>query len=878
MQTKRAAALEYDPQHMTQPRSWTIGSAPECDIVVDQPTVSGRHCQLTITSTGFELEDLGSTNGTFVNGAPVDGKLLVRRSDKITLGETVPFPWPEIIEKIGHQGSDRPKTPGRKPVKGRTVMEQVPEESHSPSAGNAPVPSAQRGAKHRKKKTGSPKGTETVRIGRELDNDVVINSPMVSRWHARMIIAGDRIMLEDLNSANGTSVTSEDNIIERQEVSKEDSIYFGSYRTTVGRLLADRGGPRRSMTISVQKEILLGRDADCDRVLDFPMISGRHARLVRRSGGFVLEDLGSSNGTFVNGHRLTRSAQVNPGDTISLGSFTLTLTEDGQLEQRDFRDSFTVEARGVCIDVPSRRLIEEVSLTILPGEFVGLMGPSGAGKSTLMNALNGYTPPSYGNVFINGHDLYREFDLFRGQIGFVPQYDIVHRELTVEEALFYSSRLRLPTDFTNADIRERIGDVLQQLGLEPFRKLRIGTDTNSVLSGGQRKRVNMAMELITDPSILFLDEPTSGLSSKDTVDVMKLLRTLADSGKTILLTIHQPSLDVFRTMDHLIIVAKDAGSAEPGQLAYFGPAYPDSIQFFNPELAAGADGQTELAPDDVLNGLAQRPAETWVKRFGASPYNRDFVEGRKDPRAEHAGGDNFQRQRKDSNLLQWITLSKRCLRIKLKDVTNSAILLAQAPVIAILIVFVFGKRAGQEMTPENLDTVAGAATTSVFLLALAALWFGCSNSVREIVAEWGVYRRERMVNLKILPFVASKLTVLGGLSFVQCLILMFFVIVGNDLECARLPMLIILLAASGVGLAIGLLVSALVKTSEVAVAVLPLILLPMVILGGVLHPIDEMNGPMKLCAQFMPSRWAFEGMLLLEADAREDIMRDSDAF
>src|SRR5439155_14760032 len=183
----------------------------------------------------------------------------------------------------------------------------------------------------------------------------------------------------------------------------------------------------------------------------------------------------------------------------------------------------------------------------------------------------------------------------RGMIGFVPQDDIIHSELTVREALFYSARLRLPRDFSNRDIHKRIDAVLAQLGLAGIDDVLIGSPTRKGISGGQRKRVNLAMELLTDPSVLFLDEPTSGLSSEDTLIVMQVLRQLADTGKTILLTIHQPSLDAFSKLDNVVVVSKDAGSTDAGRLAFYGPAYPDSVQFFNPPV-----GQVSNLPASQL--------------------------------------------------------------------------------------------------------------------------------------------------------------------------------------------------------------------------------------------------------------------------------------
>jgi len=465
--------------------SWIIGSSPECDLVINSPVVSRRHCRLTRTRRGFLLEDLSSSNGTYVNQELLAAPRHVSEADAISLGRTTPLTWNVILKLAAATG--QPATPSQ---------------------------------------------------------------------HAEASVAFE---LRD-------------------------------------------------------KPLILGRHPSCDQVLDFPMISSRHARLVRSGASLVVEDLGSTNGTFVNGRRISSPVRVQRDDVIALGSYTVRLAADGSLKRRDCRDSITLEARDVSVDLPVGRLLDRVSLTIYPAEFVGLMGPSGAGKTTLLAALNGYTRPSTGSVLFNGRDLYEHFGEFQGLIGYVPQDDIMHRDLTVRQALYFSARLRLPVDFSDAEIEARIAAVLSQLGLEETEHVVIGSPEKKGISGGQRKRVNLAMELLTDPAMLFLDEPTSGLSSVDALVVMQFLRRLADAGKTILLTIHQPSVEAYRQLDNLIVIAKvpideqqsPAGQTRalvPGRLVYYGPAYPEACEFFAPpneNVALVAPP----SPDDVLRGLS----------------------------------------------------------------------------------------------------------------------------------------------------------------------------------------------------------------------------------------------------------------------------------
>ena len=604
------------------------------------------------------------------------------------------------------------------------------------------------------------------------------------------------------------------------------------------------------------------------------MVSWRHARILRAPEGATIVDLGSTNGTYVNGQRISGATAIKAGDVIAIGSFAFKVRPDGGLDRRDFRGDVSIEVRGLDLAVRGKPLLQDVSLTIYPSEFVGLMGPSGAGKTTLMNAMNGYTPPSRGAVVLNGIDLYANYGQFCGHLGYVPQNDIMHGDLTVGQALTYTARLRLPKDFSRADIRERVRTVLGELGLEAVENVLIGSAEKKGISGGQRKRVNLAMELLTDPSVLFLDEPTSGLSSEDTLMVMRLLRKLADAGKTILLTIHQPSLEAFRLMDDVVIVSKDRGSSAPGRLAYFGPAYPDSVSFFNPDGVPGLKPGAEPLPDEVLRGLSARPTDEWAARFASSRYRKEFVDeraGRSPTGRAVAVAPKIPRK---FGIRQWGTLVRRALSIKRRDTWNTAILLAQAPIIALMIVFVFGDKVAEgvatDASPTDWMSFSGATATSVFLMAISAIWFGCSNAAREIVGEWAIYHRERMVNLKIPSYVASKLTVLGGLCFIQCLVLLGIVWTGCELKGSFGWMLGVLVLSSLAGLGLGLTVSALARTSEVAIALIPLILIPMVIAGGMMKPVHEMNTPMQVFAGAMASRWAFEGMLLLESEARPE--------
>jgi ABC transport system ATP-binding/permease protein len=313
-----------------------------------------------------------------------------------------------------------------------------------------------------------------LRIGRALDNDIVLNYPMVSAYHALLSPLGEgRFTVIDLESTNGTFLnTWGEQITNGQEVGEENVLFFGSYRFPVRQLhpVSLWRHPREDR-LPTREVLTIGRATENDLVLDYPQISSYHARFYRRNGLYAIEDLGSANGTFVNGLPIQQPTPVTVLDMIALGPYIIEIDPEGFLRIRDFRGEMRIDAQDISLLVKDRQsgrplpLLDHISTTFYPSEFVGLMGPSGAGKTTLLLVLNGYQLPSAGRVLINGYDLYHHYDLFRGTIGYVPQDDIVHKDLTVYQSLFYTARLRLPTDTPHRTIRQRIEEVLQQLNL-----------------------------------------------------------------------------------------------------------------------------------------------------------------------------------------------------------------------------------------------------------------------------------------------------------------------------------------------------------------------------------------------------------------------------
>ncbi len=813
--------------------AWVIGRAQDCDLAVPEAQVSAHHCRLTHQADGFTLEDLGSTNGTFVNGAriPPHEPVYVPHGARVTLGGQVPMPWP--VAPAGSAAASSPRPPVI-PGSGRQIT-----------------------------------------IGRDPKSVVQIDLPIVSWNHAVITEENGQFILVDNNSRNGTAIGELSHRIQKTVLKPTDQVFLGSYKISAAQLLNLEAkveiGEAAFQTVSFHgKSMEAGRDPECDIPLDFPMVSWRHARLTRTPEGILVEDLGSRNGTYLDGVRVAGKVLARPGQEIGLGSVRFQLMENGQLAQRDYNGKVTIEAKEIVVLAPNgTRLLDPVSLTVFPYELVAMMGPAGAGKTTLLKALNGYTRPIRGTVLFRGQSLYDYYDLYRHMMGYVPQDDIVHPQLTVRQALYFSARLR--TDLTDAEIDARTQKVLDDLGIPDKIDTVIGSPEKKTLSGGQRKRVNIGLELITDTPVLFLDEPTSGLSSYDAESVVDLLKELSKSGKTILTTIHQPSLKVYKQFDDLLMVSRDKGS-KPGALVYFGPAYPDSIQFFNSPAAGPTDTaplqSDELNPEMLFSGMNTVPeanrTETWRQRYLASHYRKEFVENRSGKQPAAADKTGEERPRRQFDLGQWFALVKRNIIVRLQDRAQTAILLAQAPLFAVLVVLV-----SYPMRPDHFDEISQKLPIVHFLMVVAAIWFGCNNAARDIVGEWTIYKRERMVTLKLLPYVFSKFAVLLGLCIFQCGSMLAIIYLIDGLHSNFLYDFLVLLLSSMIGAGLGLSISALSKTTESAIAMLPVVLLPIIALGGGMRSIYLMPHAGQVLSAIIPSRWSYEANLLHEASAKE---------
>jgi len=358
-----------------------------------------------------------------------------------------------------------------------------------------------------------------------------------------------------------------------------------------------------------KQRLVIGRAADCDLCLPHPTVSRYHAVLERLPQGLYLRDLSSVNGVFVGGSRITETVLIQERERIGVGPYLFSLA-GGDFYSLDSSQSLRLEARqlGKAVKIgygQTRKLLDNINLAVEPGEFISLLGPSGSGKSTLMDCLNGRRPATAGKVLANGEDFYRHFDSFRQLLGYVPQKDIVHAQLTVHQALYYTARLRLPTDTEPPELEARIHEVMRMMELEPHRRTLIAN-----LSGGQIKRVSLGAELLAHPCLLYIDEATSGLDAGTEARMMSLFRQLADEGKSVVCITH--NVDHVNRCDHVLILAH-------GKLVFFGPPA-EAPTFFRVERIS-----------EIYDRLADKEPEAWEKEFAASALHAEFVEKRLAP-------------------------------------------------------------------------------------------------------------------------------------------------------------------------------------------------------------------------------------------------------
>jgi ABC-type multidrug transport system ATPase subunit len=591
------------------------------------------------------------------------------------------------------------------------------------------------------------------------------------------------------------------------------------------------------------REVLrLGRDPDSDILIPDVLVSRHHAEVRRvAGGGFEVIDLHSHNGTFVNGRRVER-AVLDELDVVGVGRNSYRFI-DGRLDEYVDTGDVGYAAVDLTVRLPDgTTLLDRIGFSLRSRSMLAVIGPSGSGKSTLLRALTGLQMADEGDVHYDERSLYTNYEALRRRIGHVPQDDIVHTELTVGRALEFASHLRFPPDVEASERERRVQEVIDELGLAA----RVDTQIAS-LSGGQRKRVSVGLELLTAPSLLFLDEPTSGLDPHSERSLIESFRSLADSGRTVVVATH--ATDSLRLYDRVLMLSPG------GKLAYFGP----------PQMILAYFDRTDIA--DVFRDLSDDPDVDWGERFREHPYHRAYVEPASTPTAASEHPQTTERFGVRGRMHQYLTLTRRYAAVLAADRRNSALLLLQAPLLGLLLLVALPSDQLQPTAPSTLRLVSQASLV-LLVIVIGVSWLGMSNAVREIAKEGALRQRERAAGVSMLAYVASKATVLGVITVVQAAILVVLATLtqhgpaNSVLLGWPLGELIVVGALTGLAaMAVGLLISALASTADQATSALPIVLVFMLVLalGGVFPQIA--NKPvLKQLAYVAPTNWGFAGM------------------
>jgi ABC-type multidrug transport system ATPase subunit len=905
-----------------------VGHEPtRCQLCLPQhrwPMVARQHAELRVVNGVCYLFNLNSNAGTYVDGKQITQSVPVRVGSRMQFGQDGPVVTVVHVELVDSMPppaaadqAAQPRPNHVQPEANRIVL--------SPAAKNkrAPVKAAYL----------EVTGTEPVNVKRlELTKDVVrvgrapeldlvfdVAASFISRTHAEIRRTPEGYVLNDLRSFNGTLLNRQ-RIMGPSLLRDGDTIQLGlrgpilvfhqtglrlsppeplpvaaaqpaAAAPTTAYVQPSSAGPPPPADISKREPVYvlslgdkpsysIGRAPDNDVRLDGLQISKQHARLTVRGTQLFIEDNRSTNGVYLNGLRLLGQMPVGPQDVIQIGPFVLRADLRRGLEVFDTRAQMRVDSISLTKVVPNNvgpgtlKLLDNVSLTIQPNEFVGLLGPSGAGKSTFIDALNGMRPATAGQVLINSLDLYQNLDWLKQSIGYVPQEDIMHRELTVYRTLYYVARLRLSQDVSDADIDLIVTEVLDVTGLTERRNVAVAQ-----LSGGQRKRVSVAVELLTKPSIIFLDEPTSGLDPATEEKIMVLFRQIADSGHTIVLTTH--AMENVRLFDKLVILMQ-------GKLIFYGTPVealnhvkarsfkelyskleePITRQLATlPAPSAAATAEQQQTHKQRVAQIRESVAETWQRQFQqTAQYEQNVRQPQSDlPQLKAAPPPPKPRATLKHGWAQWRILCQRYAEVLRRDRHNLLILFGQAPIIACL----------------TWLAVAADSTRDFpyFIMALVPVWFGTSVAAREMIRERAIYKRERMVNLGLWAYVSSKLGVLTVIVSLQCLILfgtlklfVLFDLLKLPARFGGLPQLAVMILTGMVGVALGLLVSAAVKTSEMATSIVPLLLIPQILFCGL---VGVPKGLTKTAGLLMPTTWSFDEMKRLSAQEVE-VLRGKD--
>lgn len=669
-------------------------------------------------------------------------------------------------------------------------------------------------------------GKEVVSFGRQNDCDIVLSSEFASRIHGCIYVKDGTCYVEDMGSTNGLVYNGRRKKI--IPVNDGDYIRIIASPKDVSRgvllVFSYKKQEQRWTTYSLasKERVTLGRDEENDICLKHISISHKHAEIIRIGEDYVLRDLNSTNGVFVNGRKIHDKVRLRDKDFILI-SHTRMIFSNGELSYICARNGISVQVQNVKKQVGKHKditICDQVSLQIKPGELVAIIGGSGAGKSTLMNCISGYSKPSSGEVLVNETNLYENFDMLKHIIGYVPQQDIVYDNLTVESMLYYSAKLRLPKDVKDEELHAVVTKVIDTVELTERKDTFVRN-----LSGGQRKRASIAVELLTDPKLFFLDEPASGLDPGTERSLIRTLKGMTVSGKTVILVTHSTlNLDAY---DKIVFMGTG------GKLCFCG-TYQEALAFFE--------------TNDIVDSyeMIGKHADFWQKRY-------------KDFRQENSSGATKQNQEKIKKTAkkglarQFGVLCKRYLNLMINDRQRMLLLLFQAPLLAYLISLVAnGKEFEQYEVTKSL----------LFALSCCGFWIGILSSIQEICKERNILKREYMTGLNICSYILSKVAVLGLLCLVQTLLIVttFTILLEYPGEGICMPSYleycITTWFTAMAAAAMGLFVSSLFSNADRAMTVAPILLMPQILFSGVIFNLEDAT---EIVSYLTVCRWSMEG-------------------
>ncbi|MBT1169783.1 FHA domain-containing protein [Bifidobacterium sp. SO4] len=575
------------------------------------------------------------------------------------------------------------------------------------------------------------------------------------------------------------------------------------------------------------KEGTLGRDESCQiRINDF-LVSRRHCSLASTPNGILLTDLDSANGTYVNGRRVAK-IWLEEGDLVTVGNTDLIVHEGVLCDREPLTSTDAVIAENVGLTVgKGTRLLKGINAVFAKGTLTAVIGPSGAGKTTFTSIVAGLSSPTEGHVLFDGYDVQQNIELLRSRIGFVPQDDVVHRKLTVDAALEYAAKLRLPGS-TKAERAEIINHVLEELELTGRRGNRVDQ-----LSGGQRKRVSTAIELLTSPELLILDEPTSGLDPALDLTVMTMLRQLADAGRVVIVVTHSLAY-INKLCDNVLMLAPG------GKPAFFGSVAEMQQAFHGQEWA------------DIFNAVTANP-----DRVYSITDSRQRAMAAKQTVRPH--GDH-EKPAKPFRIKQTVTLVARQLHLIAADPGLLIFLVLLPLFLGLLSLVVPGSHGLGE--PDFKDA-ATEPNQLLSLIILGACFMGSALSVRDIVSERAIYDRERAVGLSPTSYTCSKLIVMGLQTLLQAALLVTAVSLGKPhpdqgvLTDSGIPELVLVVWLTAWASAmLGEVGSALVKSGEQTMPLLVILVMAQLVFSGGMIPVTGRDGLDQLSMVF-PGRWGF---------------------